>query len=182
MAAKAWPMPRLPSFQITMKAPNASTMPITANTSAPAKVASAGTISRMPERTINIDSTSAFTPLFVQGNAGNDTINLGTGAHNLDYLRSAVHVRAWGSTDRINLFDDAAGYDDTYTINASGVSRYIFGGLDYANSYGNAIAQVSGKAGAVQRHGAHWAAAHSCHGYAQQGNAVIVFEGDGVPS
>src|SRR5207237_7918949 len=87
--------------------------------------------------------TSSFTPLFLQGNAGNDTINLGTGAHNLDYLRSAVHVRAWGSTDRINLFDDAAGYDDTYTINASGVSRYIFGGLDYANSYGNAIAQVT---------------------------------------
>ncbi len=59
MAVKAWPIPRLPSFQITMKAPNASTMPITANTSAPAKVAIAGTISRMPERTIRIDSTVA---------------------------------------------------------------------------------------------------------------------------
>ena len=59
MAAKAWPMPLMPSFQITMKAPNASTMPITANTSAPAKVASAGTSSRMPERTISTDSTVA---------------------------------------------------------------------------------------------------------------------------
>ena len=45
-----------------------------------------------------------------------------------------------------------------------------------------AALQVSGKAGAVQRRGARWAAAHSCHGYAQQGNVVIVFEGDGKSS
>jgi acetyl-CoA acetyltransferase len=45
-----------------------------------------------------------------------------------------------------------------------------------------AVLQVSGNAGSVQRKGARWAAAHSCHGYAQQGNVVIVFEGDGGPS
>jgi acetyl-CoA acetyltransferase len=44
-----------------------------------------------------------------------------------------------------------------------------------------AVLQVSGNAGAVQRKGARWCAAHSCHGYAQQGNVVIVFEGDGEP-
>jgi acetyl-CoA acetyltransferase len=41
-----------------------------------------------------------------------------------------------------------------------------------------AVLQVSGKAASVQRKGARWAAAHSCHGYAQQGNVVMVFEGD----
>ena len=39
-----------------------------------------------------------------------------------------------------------------------------------------AVLQVSGKAGAVQRAHARRAAAHSCHGYAQQGNVVVVFE------
>lgn len=40
-----------------------------------------------------------------------------------------------------------------------------------------AVLQVSGGAGPVQRPGARWAAAHGCHGYAQQGNVVVVFEG-----
>jgi hypothetical protein len=39
-----------------------------------------------------------------------------------------------------------------------------------------AVLQVSGKAGAVQRAKARRAAAHSCHGYAQQGNVVVLFE------
>src|ERR1051326_2895163 len=55
IAAKARPMPSMPSFHTTMKAPKASTMPSTANTSAPPTVASAGIGSRMPDRTIRID-------------------------------------------------------------------------------------------------------------------------------
>ncbi len=39
-----------------------------------------------------------------------------------------------------------------------------------------AVLQVSGRAGAVQRAGAKRAVAHSCHGYAQQGNTVVCFE------
>ncbi|MFT3755678.1 MAG: thiolase family protein [Pseudoxanthomonas sp.] len=38
-----------------------------------------------------------------------------------------------------------------------------------------AVLQVSGRAGAVQRAGVKRAAAHSCHGYAQQGNTVVCF-------
>jgi acetyl-CoA acetyltransferase len=45
-----------------------------------------------------------------------------------------------------------------------------------------AILQVSGRAGDVQHDGAVRAAAHSCHGYAQQGNVVAVFEGNGGAS
>lgn len=44
-----------------------------------------------------------------------------------------------------------------------------------------AVLQVAGRAGPVQRPGARWAAAHGCHGYAQQGNVVMVFEGAGAP-
>ena len=39
-----------------------------------------------------------------------------------------------------------------------------------------AVLQVAGIAGPVQRDGVRRAAAHSCHGYAQQGNVVMVFE------
>jgi acetyl-CoA acetyltransferase len=42
-----------------------------------------------------------------------------------------------------------------------------------------AVLQVAGKAGPVQRIGVRRAAAHSCHGYAQQGNVVMVFESAG---
>lgn len=39
-----------------------------------------------------------------------------------------------------------------------------------------AILQVSGRAGEVQRPGARRAVAHGCHGFAQQGNVVVVIE------
>ena len=42
-----------------------------------------------------------------------------------------------------------------------------------------AVLQVAGKAGPVQRQGVRRAAAHSAHGYAQQGNVVMVFESAG---
>jgi len=40
-----------------------------------------------------------------------------------------------------------------------------------------AVLQVSDQAGNVQRKAVGWAAAHGCYGYAQQGNAVAIFEG-----
>jgi acetyl-CoA acetyltransferase len=42
-----------------------------------------------------------------------------------------------------------------------------------------AVLQVAGRAGAVQRRRVRRAAAHSCHGYAQQANVVMVFESTG---
>lgn len=39
-----------------------------------------------------------------------------------------------------------------------------------------AVLQVSGGAGTIQRSGVRTAAAHSCHGFAQQGNVVACFE------
>ena len=42
-----------------------------------------------------------------------------------------------------------------------------------------AVLQVCGQAETVQRRNVKRAAAHSCHGYAQQGNVVIVFEATG---
>jgi acetyl-CoA acetyltransferase len=43
-----------------------------------------------------------------------------------------------------------------------------------------AVMQVAGIAGPVQIPGARRAAAHSCHGFAQQGNVVMVFESAGA--
>src|SRR6266508_592241 len=53
------PSPSRPSRQITTKAAIANRIASTASTSAPPKVASAGTISSSPERTMMIDSTDA---------------------------------------------------------------------------------------------------------------------------
>ena len=43
-----------------------------------------------------------------------------------------------------------------------------------------AVLQVSGRAGPVQRAGVKRAAAHSTHGFAQQGNVVACFESVGA--
>lgn len=43
-----------------------------------------------------------------------------------------------------------------------------------------AVLQVAGQAGPVQCAGARRAVAHSCHGYAQQGNVVVTFESAGA--
>ena len=51
---------------------------------------------------------------------------------------------------------------------------YFCTGLVHA---AEAVLQVSGRAGTVQVKGAALAAAHGCYGFAQQGNAVAVFEG-----
>jgi acetyl-CoA C-acetyltransferase len=40
-----------------------------------------------------------------------------------------------------------------------------------------AVLQVSNRAGPVQRKDVHRVAAHGCHGYAQQGNIFVIFEG-----
>jgi len=45
-----------------------------------------------------------------------------------------------------------------------------------------AVLQVAGRAGPVQRQGARRAAAHGCHGCAQQGNVVMVFEQAEAPA
>jgi acetyl-CoA acetyltransferase len=51
---------------------------------------------------------------------------------------------------------------------------YFCTGLVHA---AEAVLQVSGRAGGVQVKGARRAAAHGTHGFAQQGNAVAIFEG-----
>jgi acetyl-CoA acetyltransferase len=51
---------------------------------------------------------------------------------------------------------------------------YFCTGLVHA---AEAVLQVSGRAGAVQVKGAKRAAAHGCYGFAQQGNAIAIFEG-----
>jgi acetyl-CoA acetyltransferase len=67
---------------------------------------------------------------------------------------------------------------DTCHVSPSGgpfaQNPYFCSGLVHA---AEAVLQVSSRAGAVQVQAAKRAAAHGCHGFAQQGNAVAVFEG-----
>jgi acetyl-CoA acetyltransferase len=80
----------------------------------------------------------------------------------------AAYVRAFGITDEDCLSPSGGAFAQnplfcTGLVNAA-----------------EAVLQVSGAAGAVQRPTVRRAAAHSCHGYAQQGNVVVLFESVGA--
>lgn len=76
----------------------------------------------------------------------------------------AAFVRAFGVTDEIALSPSGG----TFAQNP----LFCTGLVNIAE----AVLQVAGKAGATQRPNVARAAAHSCHGYAQQGNVVVVLE------
>jgi len=75
-------------------------------------------------------------------------------------------------------FRRALGLPDSCNVSPSGgpfaQNPYFCTGLVNA---AEAVLQISGRAGAVQVNGTKRAAAHGCHGFAQQGNAVAIFEG-----
>jgi acetyl-CoA acetyltransferase len=103
---------------------------------------------------------SALSQACLSGASDLDVIELEcqTGYH------EAAYVRAFGITDETVISPSGGAFAQnplfcTGLVNAA-----------------EAVLQVSGTAGDVQRPNARWAAAHSCHGYAQQGNVVIVFE------
>lgn len=133
-------------------------------------------------------------------------IGWATDAYRLDgqRLRSMNSARnAWASAMRQAGLSDGArldvveletptGWHEAAYVRAFGVQREESispsGGTFAQNpmfcsglvNAAEAVLQVSGRAGEVQRPGAKWAAAHGCHGYAQQGNVVMVFEGTGA--
>ena len=101
-------------------------------------------------------------------------------------LKSAAEL------DAIEL-DSQTGYHEAAYVRAFGVEREGVvspsGGPFAQNplfcsglvNAAEAVLQVAGRAGAVQRPRVRRAAAHGCHGTAQQGNVVMVFEAVGGP-
>ncbi len=101
---------------------------------------------------------------------------------------SMAGVKGIADLDLVEL-DSQTGYHDAAFRRAldipNGFAVSPSGGPFAQNPYfctglvnaAEAILQVSGRAGAVQVEGARRAAAHGCHGFAQQGNAIAVFEG-----
>jgi acetyl-CoA acetyltransferase len=96
-------------------------------------------------------------------------------------------LRSAADLDAIEL-DSQTGYHEAAYVRAFGIDReevlspsggpfaqnpLFCSGLVHA---AEAVLQVAGQAGAVQRPRVRRAAAHGCHGYAQQGNVVMVFE------
>ncbi|MGZ5265400.1 MAG: thiolase family protein [Caldimonas sp.] len=96
-------------------------------------------------------------------------------------------VKSAADLDAIEL-DSQTGYHEAAYVRAFGIDReevlspsggpfaqnpLFCSGLVHA---AEAVLQVAGKAGAVQRPRVRRAAAHGCHGTAQQGNVVMVFE------
>jgi hypothetical protein len=80
----------------------------------------------------NINSTSLGTTLSITDNGGIDVFNVGAG--NLDNLPGPVVINAGALVDSINVNDNGASFSDTYTINATSITRIIFGGLTFANA------------------------------------------------
>src|SRR5262249_51839725 len=84
--------------------------------------------------TFNISSTASGVPVTVDGGEGDDTVNLGCvrpfsfcsflrGEPNLGALKSPVIVNGEAGTDRVNLNDQSATADDSYSISSTGVQR-----------------------------------------------------------
>lgn len=107
--------------------------------------------------------------------------------------RSALRQAGIGGAaelDAIEL-DTPTGYHEAAYVRAFGIERegtLSPGGGTFAQNpifctglvnAAEAVLQVAGQAGAVQRAGVRRAAAHGCHGIAQQGNVVMVFEAAG---
>jgi acetyl-CoA acetyltransferase len=101
-------------------------------------------------------------------------------------------VRSASDLDAIELESQTAWHEAAY-VRAFGIERHETispsGGAFAQNplfctglvNAAEAVLQVAGRAGEVQRPGiVKRAAAHGCHGYAQQGNVVMVFEGMGA--
>lgn len=100
-------------------------------------------------------------------------------------------VRSAADLDAIELESQTAWHEAAY-VRAFGIERgetvSPSGGAFAQNplfctglvNAAEAVLQVAGRAGDVQRPGVRRAAAHGCHGYAQQGNVVMVFEGMGA--
>jgi acetyl-CoA acetyltransferase len=96
-------------------------------------------------------------------------------------------VKSAADLDAVEL-DSQTGYHEAAYVRAFGLEReealspsggpfaqnpiFCMGLVNAVES----VLQVAGRAGAVQRPNVRRAAAHGCHGYAQQGNVVIVFE------
>jgi acetyl-CoA acetyltransferase len=101
-------------------------------------------------------------------------------------LRQAGVTRA-DEFDVIEL-DSQTGYHEAAYVRAFGIAREAAlspsGGPFAQNplfctglvNAAEAVLQVAGQAGPVQLPDVHRAAAHGCHGHAQQGNVVMVFE------
>lgn len=76
----------------------------------------------------------------------------------------AAYVRALGLTERTRVSPSGGAFAQN--------PLFCTGLVGAAE----AVLQVAGQAGPVQVPGARLAAAHSCHGYAQQGNVFMIFE------
>ena len=104
--------------------------------------------------------------------------------------RSALRQAGLKSADELDVIelDSQTGYHEAAYVRALGIGReesvspsggpfaqnpHFCSGLVNA---AEAVMQVAGIAGPVQRAGVQRAAAHGCHGFAQQGNVAMVFE------
>lgn len=80
--------------------------------------------------TFTVNSTSV--PTTINGNAGNDTINIAQLGGNLDAIDGAVSLSGGNGTDTVHLFDGTSTDANSYLINDNSVSNLNFAGLNYA--------------------------------------------------
>jgi hypothetical protein len=80
--------------------------------------------------TINVEYLPAgLAAATVDAGAENDVINLAPVGGFLDALASALSVAGGDGSDQLNVNDRNDGYGDSYTVEATGVSRPYFGGV-----------------------------------------------------
>ena len=79
-----------------------------------------------PANTINVNSLSRFTSLFLFGNNGSDTFNIGNGDFDTN-IDGPVTIDGGTGSDVLNIDDTADGGTDIYTITLNSFTKPIFG-------------------------------------------------------
>ncbi|MDB5336525.1 MAG: repeat protein, partial [Planctomycetaceae bacterium] len=83
--------------------------------------------------TINLLNNASLVTYNINAGAGADTIHLATAQlGGLDHLPGSIVVDGGSEVDSVDLDDDLADFNDTYTVTSTTVSRAVFGGLTYS--------------------------------------------------
>ena len=119
---------------------------------------------------IYVRSTPAGVPMTVNGQAGNDTIRVGSAANSLDDMLGPLTVNGGTGVNVLNVNDQGDATANTYSVTNTGVTRN--GGVSISLRHG-------GKPGAQLRHGRRYGrraqhrGRHSADGQRGSGNDIV---------
>ena len=84
---------------------------------------------------VNFDpGTGIQEPITINAGNGNDTLIVDFFNANLDSHTGAITFNGGSGTDDVTIFDNAATFNDTYTLTSTALTRTVFGGFTYSSA------------------------------------------------